>query len=102
MLQSSSFMYWDIKYVNLRIYFMKNVGDFEVLKLVFISDLNTVFLTRNVLSDFGSYRSPNPAYDSFLKIPRCLVFFPKILAYGSLWFGSYRSWREGCSEGVRL
>ena len=44
MFQSSSFMYWDIKYVNFRIYFMKKVGDFEVLKLVFILDLNIVFL----------------------------------------------------------
>ena len=44
MLQSSSFMCWDIIYVDSLIYSRKKVGAFEVLNLVFISDLNTVFL----------------------------------------------------------
>ena len=44
MIQSSSFMCLDIIYIDSIIYFMKKVGAFEVLNLVFISDLNTVFL----------------------------------------------------------
>ena len=39
-------MCWDIKYVDSLIYFMKKVGAFEVLNLVFISDLNTGFLPK--------------------------------------------------------
>ena len=37
-------MYWDVKYVDSPIYVMKNVGAFVVLKLVFTSVLNTIFL----------------------------------------------------------
>ena len=44
MLQSFSFMSWDVKNVDSLFYFTKKVGAFEVLNLVFISNLNTVFL----------------------------------------------------------
>ena len=46
MLQSSSCMCFDIIYIDSLIYFIKKVGAFEVLNLVFISDLNTVFLPK--------------------------------------------------------
>ena len=70
-------MFWDIKNIDPLFYFTKKDGFFGVLNKVFISEFEQSFLTRNVLSDFGSYRSPNWACDSFLKIPRCLVCFPK-------------------------
>ena len=44
MLQTSRFMCWNVKYVDSLIYFMKKVWAFVVLKLVFISVLNTIFL----------------------------------------------------------
>ena len=44
MIQSFSYMCSDIIYVDFLIYFTKKVGAFEILNLVFISDLNIVFL----------------------------------------------------------
>ena len=47
MLQNSRFMCWDVKYIDSPVYFMKNVKAFVVLKLVFISVLNTVFYLKS-------------------------------------------------------
>ena len=44
MIQIFRFMCLDVKYVDSLIYFMKEVRVFVVLKLVFISIVNTVFL----------------------------------------------------------
>ena len=48
-----------------------------MLKICVHPDFGTQFLHGNVLNEFRSCRSPNWAYDSFLKIPRCLVYFLK-------------------------
>ena len=36
------------------------------------------FVDRNVLVDFGVYRTKNGVYDNFLEIPICIVSLPKI------------------------
>ena len=52
-LKSFSFVYWDVKYIVSPSYFMKKVGAFVVWKLLFISDLNTVFIPEIVLMSLG-------------------------------------------------
>ena len=56
---------------------------------------------QNVLNDCGGCRSPNQAWFSFLKIPRCLVSCPKLSAPKSLWFRNYRSWSTSCSQEIQ-
>ena len=63
--------------------------------------LKEQIFTRFCFDWFGGCRSPNQAWFRFLEIPICLVCFPKIAANDSLYFGSYRSWSEGCSQEVR-
>jgi len=46
-------MCWDVKYVDSLIYFMIKFRAFVVLKLVFISVLNTVFIPDIVLIGLG-------------------------------------------------
>ena len=71
-------MCWDVNYVVSPIYFMKKVGAFVVLKISVHLGFEHSFSTRNVLNEFGSFRSPNWACDNFLKILICLVCFPKL------------------------
>ena len=83
------------------ILFYKKSWSFWGFKLGVHPEFEHSFLTRNVLSDFGSFRSPKRECDSFLKIPRCLVCFLKILAINSFWFQNYRSWSESYFQEVR-
>ena len=75
---------------------------FCMLKISVHLGFGTQFFTKNILNEFGSCRAPNRAYDNFLESPGCLVCFCKISSYVALWFRSYRSWSEGCSQGVRF
>ena len=92
---------WDVKYIDFPIYFMKKVIAFTFWKLLFISVFEHSFHTRNCFDWFGSCGSPNRAYDGFLEVPIYLVCCPNISANYSLYFGSYRSWSEVCSQEIR-
>ena len=92
---------WDVKYIDFPIYFMKKVIAFTFWKLLFISVFEHSFHTRNCFDWFGSCGSPNREYDGFLESPICLVCCPKMSANDSLYFGSYRSWSEVCSQEIR-
>ena len=57
--------------------------------------------TRFCFDQFGGCGSPNRAYNGFLESPICLVYCPKLSANESLYFGSYRSRSEVCSQEIR-
>ena len=57
--------------------------------------------TRFCFDWFLGCRSPNQERFSFLESPVCIVCFPKISANESLYFGSYRSRSEVCSQEIR-
>ena len=96
-----SSMCWEVNGIDSPIYLMKKVIAFTFWKFVVHVGVEHSFHTRYCFDWFESCGSLNRAYDGFLESPICLVCCPKISANDSLYFGSYRSRSEVCSQEIR-
>ena len=94
-------MCWEVNGSDSPIYLMKKVIAFTFGKFVVHVGVEHSFHTRYCFDWFESCGSPNRAYDGFLESPMCLVCCPKISDNDSLYFGSYRSRSEVCSQEIR-
>ena len=92
---------WGIQKCQEKILFLKEKTSFWAFKNSVHLGLKEQIFTRFCFDWFGGCRSPNQERFSFLESYICLVCFPKISANESLYFGSYRSWSEVCSQEIR-